>query len=308
MSDDADHGFAIAPLTPAQSDEAIALIATRLPALIRTEVGLPFQCPGLFETRTLHGATDLHGRLMGVGMLTRPSFVPVHRGGLRAVVARKHEGRGVGTALRSALLPLVPQPMTRLGCTVFDDDERSLAVARHWGLSMEEHSVESSLDLTDPGALPDPVLPAGVTIHEAPDLMFADHDAVAHMLRASQTNPEAAAGLLMTLEGFVTMLYDGEQPVCVLARVGGVPAGITFGGVAAQTLSIAYSGVDPRFRGHGLMRAVKQRAHQVAARLGGTVSRTNNEEHNSGIRRINADLGYVVQFGVYRMVQDRPAA
>jgi hypothetical protein len=56
------------------------------------------------------------------------------------------------------------------------------------------------------------------------------------------------------------------------------------------------------------MRVVKQGAHVVAARLGATVSNTTNEEQNVGIRRINADLGYVVRSGVYRMVQEhRPA-
>ncbi|MEO7447512.1 MAG: hypothetical protein ABI336_04495, partial [Humibacillus sp.] len=156
--------------------------------------------------------------------------------------------------------------------------------------------------------LVEPVLPTGVTVHEAPDLAFVDHDAVAHMLRVSQTNPEAQVGFVMTLDGFATMLYDGEQPVCVLARVDGVPAGITFGGVTAQTLSIAYSGVDPTFRGRGVMRAVKAQAHLVAAGLGAIVARTNNEEHNAGIRRINADLGYLAEFGVYRMVQELPLA
>ena len=83
-----------------------------------------------------------------------------------------------------------------------------------------------------------------------------------------------------------------------------MPAGITFGGVQSGALHIAYSGVDPAFRGRGIMRVVKERAHIVAARLGATVSRTNNEEHNAGIRRINADLGYVVRSGVYRMAKE----
>ncbi len=104
------------------------------------------------------------------------------------------------------------------------------------------------------------------------------------MLLASQTNPEAAIGFVMTLEGFGSMLAAGEQPVCVVARVGDTPAGITFGGVQAGVLSIAYSGVDPAFRGRGIMRVVKERAHVVAARLGATVSNTTNEEHNAGIR------------------------
>ncbi len=303
----ADPHVTVGPLGPERFGEAVALLRSRLPHLTAAEAELPFVSPEVFPVRVLHGATDEHGQLVGVGLVLRPSFAPVERCALRAVVARAHEGVGVGTALRTSLLPVVPEQIRRLGCGVFDDEERSLAVARHWGLEIEEHSIDSSLDLTDPAALVVPNPPPGVSIEEVPDLAFADRDAVAHMLAVSQTNPEAAVGFVMTLEGFAVMLAAEEEPVCVVARVDGVPAAITFGGVQSEILHIAYSGVDPRFRGRGLMRLVKQRAHRVAADLGATVSRTNNEEHNSGIRRINAELGYVVRCGVYRMVQDRPA-
>lgn len=102
--DGGDRAVQVSPLRPEQFGEAVALIAVRLPAQTRTEVGLPFESPGLFQTRVLHGATDARGRLIGVGLLLRPSFAPVHRSSLRAVVAREHEGQGVGTALRSSLL------------------------------------------------------------------------------------------------------------------------------------------------------------------------------------------------------------
>jgi hypothetical protein len=54
------------------------------------------------------------------------------------------------------------------------------------------------------------------------------------------------------------------------------------------------------------MRLVKQQAHLAAARAGATLSRTNNEEHNAGIRRVNAQLGYTVTSGVYRMSAPLP--
>ena len=63
--------------------------------------------------------------------------------------------------------------MTKLGSGVFDDDQRSLAVARHWGFEIEKHAIESSLALADVASLPQSPLPPGVTLHEVPDLQFA---------------------------------------------------------------------------------------------------------------------------------------
>ncbi|GAA2166052.1 GNAT family N-acetyltransferase [Humibacillus xanthopallidus] len=296
----------VRPLETRRIAEAVDLVCARLPELPRAEAAMPFESPELFPLLVRHTAHDEDDHLVGVGLLQRPGFAPPDRCGLRLVVARDVEGSGVGSALRASLLPLVPGTIARLGTGVFDDDERSLAVARHWGFEIEKHGIESSLDLTE--LAPSSPLPPGVTLDEVPDLGFADRDAVEHMLRASQTNPEAALGFVMSLEAFSTMLTADEEPVCVVARVDGVPAGITFGGVQSGALSIAYSGVDPAYRGRGIMRAVKERAHVVAARLGARVSNTTNEEANVGIRRINADLGYVVRSGVYRMVQEHRQA
>ena len=298
----------VRPLDPQRVDEAIAIVMGRLPHLPRAEAGLPFESPELFPLRVCHTAHDEQDRIVAVGLVQRVVFAPPQRCALRIIVARDAEGAGVGSALRASLLPHVPVTTTKLGTSVFDGDQRSLAIARGWGFEIEKHGIESSLELGDAASLSPSVLPPSVTLHEVPDLRFTDADAVERMLRASQTNPEAAIGFVMTLEGFGSMLAAGEQPVCVVARVEGVPAGITFGGVQSGVLSIAYSGVDPAYRGRGIMRVVKERAHVVAARLGATVSLTTNEEHNAGIRRVNADLGYVVRSGTYRMVQEhRPS-
>ena len=64
---------------------------------------------------------------------------------------------------------------------------------------------------------------------------------------------------------------------------------------------MAYTGVDPAFRGRGLARLVKHRAHLEAHAAGATAAYTNNEERNTGIRRLNAELGYVVESGTYRL-------
>ncbi|KRC89993.1 hypothetical protein ASE25_10855 [Terrabacter sp. Root85] len=292
--------------SPAAHQDVIELVGARLQHLTRAEVAWPFESPEVFTHLVVAVARDDDEHLLGVGLSLRPTFAPPDRSMLRVVVARDHEGHGVGSALRRFLLPHVPDTTRRLGGGVYDDEPRSLEIVRHWGFGVEEHAIDSALDLVEhpPEA---PVVPAGVDLEEVPDLEFDDEGAVEAMLRASQTNPEAAVGFVMTLEKFRTMTTNGDIPICVVARVDGTPAGISYGTVSAGELFIAYSGIDPTFRGRGLMRLVKQQAHVAATGAGATKARTNNEEHNAGIRRINAELGYVVQSGVYRLVQDLAA-
>ena len=89
--------------------------------------------------------------------------------------------------------------------------------------------------------------------------------------------------------------------MAVLARVNNEPAAIVAGSAIGPDLHIDYTGVDPRFRGHGLAVLVKQQAHLDARAAGATRCLTSNEVDNQGIRRINADLGYQVLHGMYRL-------
>ncbi len=288
----------LAPFAEHRVDEIVALIMSRLPHLSAGEARWVFEAGESIEDRAVIEALDQHDRLVGVAVTAHPAFAPTGRSFLRVVVSADHEGHGLGGALRAAALGHVPPGTTMLVSGVYDDEARSLEVARHWGFTTDEHAIESELHLHD---LREPDLPDGVTLEEAPDFNFDDRDAVEEMLARSQTNPEAEQGWVFDLAKLASFVGEKESPVCVLARVDGVPAGITTGSVADGVLTIGYSGIDPQHRGHGLMRLVKQRAHLVAARAGATVSRTHNEEHNTGIRHVNAQLGYVVTSGVFRM-------
>lgn len=290
----------VVPLPQSRQHEAVDLVCARLPHTTRGEAGWHFDAPEVFDGLASVEAVDRHGVMLGVGLTGHPRFAPEGRSFQRVVVARDNEGRGVGRAIRRALLERLPAGTTDLVTGTFDDEPRSLDIAGHWGFVVEEHAIESELDLSE---LPTPAPPPGVTLHVVPDLVFDDAEDVERMLLASQTNPEAAQGWLFDLGKLRALFSDNEIPVCVVARVDGVPAAITVGGVSDATLMIAYSGVGPEHRGRGLMSLVKQRAHLAARDVGATVSRTANEEHNHGIRRINASLGYVVHSGVYRMSQ-----
>ena len=66
-------------------------------------------------------------------------------------------------------------------------------------------------------------------------------------------------------------------------------------------LYVAYTGVDPAFRGRGLARLVKQQAHLDGARRRreGGVHQQRGAQHRDP--RLNAELGYVVESGTYRL-------
>ncbi len=296
-----DHtGFRVSAAPPGRADEIIALTLGRLPHLTRTEVAWPFEKPEMYDGLVIEEALDRHDRVLGWGFTGRAAHLPHDRTQVMVVVAREFEGRGVGRALYKSLARRLAQGATMARAGVDADDERSCAVAVHWGFRRAAHAITSELALA---LLPVPHLPPGVSLHEVPDLDFPDRAEVQAMLLASQTNPEAVSGLVFDLDGLAGTVTPAERPVCVLARVDGRPAAITFGSVAGGTLHILYGGVEPSLRGRGLMKLAKQQAHLMARDLGATVSRTTNDVDNAGIRRVNAELDYTVVFGTYRFVK-----
>ncbi len=218
---------------------------------------------------------------------------PVDHRQAYVVVGPGHEERGVGQALFSRVLAAVPPGSAQLRSRVFDDDERGLAVARHWGFEVTQRSIASTLQL-EPGPGPEP--PAGVVLEPADDLVFDDQDAVEAMFAASQTNPEATTSHVMTLGEIREYVFPGERPLGCLARVDGVPAALTFVIVApdGKEGNVVYTGVDPRFRGRGLGKLVKHDVQHRARSLGrgelrdrerGEQPRHPGAERRHGVRR-----------------------
>ena len=111
-------------------------------------------------------------------------------------VSPDSRGHGVGSRLYAGLLADLPDDLTRLAAGVFDDDEPSLAVARHWGFEPVGLSITTAVDVSEALA-PAPV--EGLTLEARDDLRFEDEEAVEAMLLASQTNPEFDLGLVLSL-------------------------------------------------------------------------------------------------------------
>jgi GNAT superfamily N-acetyltransferase len=246
-------------------------------------------------------AEDADG-VVGLGIGWHRDGIPAHQRSALVAVARRAEGQGLGHRLWERVREGVPPVATEVWTRVFDDDQSSLDVARHWGFEVVQRSITSFVDISD---APRPEPREGVTLEPCAELVVPDVEAFDAMLAASQTNPEATNSHVMDRDELLHWVADGEVALVSLARVDGVPAAISFAIVAPDEHEggVAYTGVDPRFRGRGLARLVKEDVHHQAAELGVRRLATDNEENNNGIRRINRELGYVVEYGVYRMRQ-----
>ncbi|MEN8707835.1 MAG: hypothetical protein ABF306_17010 [Nocardioides marinisabuli] len=289
--------------TPEQYEALIALGVARNRHLTGSDAGwqlmVPETWPGLVALKAVRG----DGTTLGYGWITRGTHLPPGWAVEWLTVAEGAEGCGVGSALHRALSSRTPAGTTLMTSRVFDDEPRSLAVARHWGYEVEELSIESALPLVD---LPEPLPPSGVELEACDDLRVPDQAAFDAMLRASQTNPEAVRGGRYVTAASLLSSSQGARSVGVLARVDGRPAAIAQGTVVGEDFFIAYTGVDPVHRGRGLALMVKMEAHRRAAAAGATLCLTENEEHNRGIRAVNAALGYEVRHGTYRLRRTLP--
>lgn len=243
--------------------------------------------------------TRCDGRLVGLGFIGHPQPMPPDWLAMRVLVAPDMRGRGVGRALHARLRTLAPDEGVTLRCAVFDSDPRDLEVARHWGFEVVQLSYTSALPLDSlPPASP---LPPGVTVEPTRDLEFPDAAEVEAMYDRSQTNPERAqfVGDLAFLRSFASP----SEALGAVLRIGGRPAALTWAVTEGAAVHVIYTGVDPAYRGRGYGALLKDRLHRMAREAGAAECRTNNEEHNAGIRRVNADLGYQVRFGEYWLQQ-----
>ena len=283
----------IAPADPEKYDAMLALVLGRLPHMHPEMIQPLFHDPVFATDRRYFAATD-GDRLLGIAMTAALAPFPPDWRTARVVVEASAEGQGVGRALHAALVDGLDDELV-LRSGVHDSEERSLAVAKHWGFGVLQHSISSELHLPAPPSRP---VPDDVTFEHTSTLEFDDEGAVDAMLVASQTNPEAAS-FLMDRAVLLGFMADGENPLGVVLRVDGRPAAICWGSSMGEKAHIAYTGVDPAYRGRGLGYLVKQEMHQLAYDAGALRCGTDNEEHNAGIRHVNEALGYTKVSGSY---------
>ena len=283
--------------TPDQYDDLIRLAVERNPTMGPEDIGWQLMVPQSWPDLQTLRALDSDGEMLGWGWVATGTHSPEGWTSIWVTVRRDAEGQGVGGELFRSLSGRRPASAVQLRSHVRSGEDRALAIASAWGFEEEEVAIASELPLTD---LPLVEVPTGVTLESCPELTFEDQDAVETMLRASQTNPEAQAGAVLDCANLRSTTVGGTS-IAVLARVDGVPAAIAAGTSVDGFLFVSYTGVDPAYRGRGLATLVKQQVHLDAAASGARVSRTENEQHNAGIRRVNQELGYRVLHGTHRL-------
>lgn len=290
-------------LRPARPDDLAAITAL---AVRRTTHASPFQISTLFAPGSTldRGTTAWDGdRLVGFGAVGARPGGPAERRTVRVYVAPEAEGQGLGSRLFEEGLAALTPTTSELWTGVFDDDPRSLAIAAHWEFAEVQHTITSRLPLVGGAAAPaQPLDHVRLGLRRDLDLDGAAADGFDHLLTVSQTNPEASSHAF-TREELAGSLDPGESLLLATAHVDAVPAAFCLTIVLARGDEgvVAFTGVDPAYRGRGLGSLVKQHAQHAAARAGVELLTTDNEEHNTDIRRINAQMGWRVAFGTYRL-------
>lgn len=273
---------------PDHADQIVGFMVNRAPKQDRTILRADLD-QGTARSLRVLVAREPDGALAGVAFARTSANLPA--GALFVTVSTRADlgGRGLGSRLFAAALAEPDDDVIRLVGCVLDGDQPSMDVALHWGFERKQTSITSAfaLDNTVPAEPPH-----GVTVEVCDELTFNDDVAVEAMLRASQTNPEADLGLVLTLQGLREAAAPGQRPVAVLTRVEGRPAGFAFALGDGDQMHLMYTGVDPSLRGRALGRLTKEFLHRHARDLGIRMALTENDENNAGIRHVNEQLGY----------------
>ena len=219
---------------------------------------------------------------------------------VNVTVARAHERAGRGGALYRALVATLPHG---------DRDDRAgrrrhrARVARDRRAPTASRSPSTASSPSSPSSTcPSRRAGPGVTLEDVCSLEFPDEEAVEAMLLDSQTNPEADEGFVSTLATYREIAAKVERPD---RRPGAGRRRARRDHRRRDRRTACWASPTPAsgraFRGRGLAFALKQYGHRLAADAGATVCYTMNEEANTGIRHVNAKLGYQVIGGVYRL-------
>jgi GNAT superfamily N-acetyltransferase len=220
----------------------------------------------------------------------------------QVLVSVEHRGRGLGSALFANTL--AHGPAGPLMTAMPDDDDRSLAVAQHWGFTTVSHAIRSRLDLAAHPSVREDT--PGYTIRIVDSASPASvRERLDLLVQGSDTSPEANdLGWRSTVADFEQM-FPGV--VWVVVELQGTAVAVASASPKdGGDWLVIYTGVLPEHRRKGLARMAKLRLHTEAAERGARTLTTDNEERNVGVRGLNQSLGYERVGGEIRSI--RPAS
>lgn len=246
------------------------------------------------------------GAAVGAGLAYVGWFsLPGVAGGDIAVL-RERRGRGIGSALYSALSAWAAARGARaLELHVDEDDPDSLAWAERRGFVEVGRNSRMVLDLE---AIEEPVVepPPGIEIvswAERPELAQGIYEA------ARKAHPDIPGEEDVDIGSFEEWLSrdmqgsgDRAEGVFVAVAADEVAgyAKLAFG-EGAETVYHDLTAVRRAWRGRGIARALKATQIGYAKRQGYRKLQTQNEERNAPIRALNARFGYVLEPGTVTM-------
>lgn len=233
---------------------------------------------------------------VGFASITVP---PGHDDSMALVlVPEDKRGRGIGSRLFADLLRHADgQDLT---ASMGDDESVGLAVAQRWGFQMVSHAIRSRYDLRRNSVPAEGNRsPYAFRVIDARS-PAADRAWLAPLIPISDTSPEAIdLGWRATLADLETMF---PNIVWVAIEDQGLPlAAASAAPRTDEDWLVIYTGVSPDHRREGLARLAKQELHAVVAARGARTLTTENEARNTGIRALNASLGYEVVGGEIRL-------
>jgi GNAT superfamily N-acetyltransferase len=243
----------------------------------------------------VHMVADDGTKVCGAAHLARPSWFGASDVMAKVRVTPVCRGEGIGSALWRAIMPHIPGGTTA-HTDVVDHDETSRRIAEHWGFRAHQHPIESSYRLDDAVTAPRP-LPPNVTIRRLASFVDVDDPVLDALLRDADTSPEASVTGATGIESFAAE----AGTFAVIAELRGVPVGFCVAKQVGPAGFVLMTATLPAARGLGIGRAVKEAMHVYGHERGVDRFTTLNEADNVAIRNLNAELGYVVVGGSFRM-------
>ena len=215
------------------------------------------------------------------------------------LVPPEKRGQGVGSALFADLLR--ESAGVTLSAAMPDDNERSLAIAEHWGFRVVSHAIRSRLELGPGQPGPIDLLDHRVRVIDAAS-PASDKLWLGPLIIDSDSSPEALElGWRTTADDFERMF---PRIVWVVIEEGGKPIGAASASPQeGDAWLLIYTGVLPSHRRQGFARLAKMHLHAVVAERGGRSLTTDNEARNNSILELNASLGYQPIGGEIRLRQ-----
>lgn len=227
-------------------------------------------------------------------------------------VLEEHRRLGAGSALYTAVSQWAGRrSLRRIWAPVEEDDLPSLGFAEHRGFVEIERNPRMVLDLA---SLEEPrsALPVGVEIvswAERPELVRGIYDVA---VDAYADIPGAEDDEMEPFEDWLVhdMQGSGDRPDATFIAVAGdeVVGYAKFSLTAARPTTAKHdmTGVRRDWRGRGVARALKCAQIAWAVESGFEQLETSNEQRNTPIRSLNAQLGYRTMPG--RVLMEGPLA